>query len=66
MRQNDAFVMKKVKIRLTKIFIAIFDLAEMLPTAATLGNTHILMRLSPLEFKKIYWQRTCNSIYSYF
>ena len=35
-RKNDAFVAKIVNTRLTKIFMAIFALAEMLPTSATL------------------------------
>ena len=34
--QNGAFVAKEVNVRLTKIFMAIFALAERLPTSATL------------------------------
>ena len=37
MRKNDAFVAKIVNTRLTKILMAIFALAERLPTPATLA-----------------------------
>ena len=36
MCKNDAFVAKKVNTRLTKVFMAIFALAERLATSATL------------------------------
>ena len=61
MRKNDAFVAK-----IDEKFYAHFCLHQKAANSAPLGNTHILMTSSPLEFKKIYWQRTCNSIYSYF
>ena len=38
--KNDAFVTKKVSTHLTKIFTAIFALAERLPTFATLKTTY--------------------------
>ena len=38
-RKNDAFVAKIVNTRLTKILMAIFALAERLPTSATLQVT---------------------------
>ena len=38
--QNSAFVAKVVNVRLNKIFMAIFALAEILPTSATLIFTN--------------------------
>ena len=38
-RKNDAFVAKIVNTRSTKLFMAIFALAERLPTSATLPKT---------------------------
>ena len=40
--QNDAFVAKIANTRLTKICVAIFALAERLPTFATLETTYFL------------------------
>ena len=40
-RKNDAFVTKKVSMRLTDVFIVIFALAERLPTSAILVYTLI-------------------------
>ena len=39
MRKNDTFVTKQVTTRLTKVLMAIFALAERLPTSATLLHT---------------------------
>ena len=43
MLKNDAFVMKIAKTRLKKICIAIFALAERLPTSATLAIQFVLL-----------------------
>ena len=37
--QNNAFAAEIVNIRLTKVFMVIFALADMLPTSATLDTT---------------------------
>ena len=39
-RKNNAFAAKIVNTRLTKVFMVIFALAEMLPTSATLIQGH--------------------------
>ena len=39
--KNDVFVAKKVNMLLTKVFMAIFSLAERLPTSATLALKEI-------------------------
>ena len=41
MRKNNAFVAKIANMRLTKTFVAIFALAERLPTSATLDHCHL-------------------------
>ena len=45
MRKNDVFVAKKVNMRLTKVFMAIFALAERLPTSATLWTIFLNLYL---------------------
>ena len=51
MRKNDAFDAKIVKLRLTKIFIAIFAPDERLPSSATMDfNVIIMFKLRALDF----------------
>jgi len=40
MRNNDTFVAKIVNTHITKVFMAIFALAERLPTSTTLITSH--------------------------
>ena len=49
MRKNDAFVAKIANTRLTKIFKALFALAERLPTFASLCLS-VVHNISVLEF----------------